>query len=69
MIVTNGDARRQVENGWHDSTISRMWRNGRDTVDISRALTVHESVAQRRLWQLFSTRVPDQAERGSERIG
>lgn len=52
LLTTNGDARRQAENGWHDNTILRMWWAGVDTVDIARALTVHESVAVRRLWQV-----------------
>lgn len=52
LFVTSGDARRQVENGWHDAIIMRMWWASCDTLDIARALTVHESVAARRLWQV-----------------
>lgn len=55
FFVTNGDARRQVENGWHDDSILRMWQAGSDTLTIARTLTVHESVAARRLRQVRSS--------------
>lgn len=47
-LITNHVAREFVVQGMQDAAIAEMWADGCDTLDIARALTVHESVIANR---------------------